>query len=165
MASSRVMKKRLRGAASLLSLPFIDLIWICTTNHCLTMKMEDLEGLALGLCIYKINRYKDYINRTCQVISLVNPIHILQCAGVHECTVYHLLSVNEHIVIYSRQNVAGWIFMIWNRQSPDLYPSDSPPPFHLLWTQMTNPCLEMSQCLSVEIEVSGLKCLQFAGNL
>ena len=44
---------------------------------------------------------------------------------------------------------------MWNRQSPDLYPSYHPLPFHLVSIHLTNPWLKMSQCL--EIEEFGLK--------
>ena len=80
--------------------------------------------------------YKDFINKTCQWVSVFNAIDILQCTRVHECLGYHWLSVNENLcLIYGFEKVGGWSLLRtglrWNRKSPDLYPSYNPPPFHL----------------------------------
>ena len=63
----------------------------------------------------------------------------------------HWLSVNENLcLIDGVEKVVGWNPLWWNRLSPVLYPPYNPPPFHLLSTHLTNPCLKMGQCLEIE---------------
>ena len=82
------------------------------------------------------NAYKDFIDRTCQWVGVVNSTHILQCARRQDCIGYHGLSVNENLCfIDGVEKVVGWSPLMWNRQSP--YPSYNPPPFHLLSTHLT----------------------------
>ena len=52
-------------------------------------ELDDLSSATRThfLCI------KDFINRTCQCVSVVNAAHILQCARAHNCIWYHWLSV------------------------------------------------------------------------
>ena len=70
------------------------------------------------------------LNRTCQSVGVVHPTHILQCARAHDCTDFHLLSVNENLCLSGGvEKVVGWSPLRWNRQSPDLYPSYQPHPF------------------------------------
>ena len=93
--------------------------------------------------------YKD--NRTCQWASVVNASDILQCARAQDCIGFHWLSVSENLcLIDGVEKVVGWSQLRWNRESPDLYPYYNPPPFHLLSTHLTNPCLKMGQCLDIE---------------
>ena len=119
-----------------------------------------------------VNIYKDFINRTCQWVSVVHATHImghiLQCASAHDCIGYHWISVNENLclidgVTSASEKDVGWNPLRWNRQSPVHYPSYNPPPFHLLSTHLTNPSLKMGPFL--EIEELGWKYWQFAGNI
>ena len=41
----------------------------------------------------KIYIYKDFINRTCQWVSVLNATHILQCARAHDYFGYHCRNV------------------------------------------------------------------------
>ena len=97
-----------------------DCSWLCNSNwH-----------------IYK-DKYKDFINWTCHSVSVINATHILTsmpwCARAHDCIGYHWLSVIDNLCLIDRvKKVIGWSLLRWNSQSPDLYPSYNPPPFHLL---------------------------------
>ena len=68
--------------------------------------------------------YKDFINRTCQWVSVVNATHILQCTRAHACIGCHWLSANENLcLIDGVEKVVGWTPLRWNRQRSVLYPS------------------------------------------
>ena len=62
--------------------------------------MSVLECRSVLIINYICN---DIINKTCQVVSVVNPTNILPsarlAARVHDCTGYHLLSVNENLCL------------------------------------------------------------------
>ena len=81
--------------------------------------------------------HKDFMNRTCQVVSVVNPTHILQFTIAHDCTEYHLQSVNENLFLSNNvEKVLDGVLWSWNRPCPDPYPSYKSPPFHLLSTHL-----------------------------
>ena len=54
--------------------------------------------------------YKDFINRTCQGVSVVNSTHITQCASAHDCIGYHLQSINEMRWSRRESEVGPWLF-------------------------------------------------------
>ena len=65
---------------------------------------------------------QDFINRTCQWVSVANATHILQCTRAQDCTGYHWLSVNENLcLIDGVEKVVGWRVLRWNCQSTDPY--------------------------------------------
>ena len=110
-----------------------------------------------------INIYKDFMNRTCQWVSLVDATHILQCAWAQDCIGYHWLSVNENLCLIdaSRRSLDG---VRWGKIYRVLFAIPPLPAiFHLLSTHLTNPCLKMGQRL--EIEEFGWKYWQLTGNL
>ena len=109
-----------------------------------------MERTCQGVSVVT-NIYKDFINRTCQCVSVINATHILQCARAHDCIGYHWLSVKENLcLIDGVGKVVGRSPLRWNRPSPDLYPSYDPPPFRLVSTHLTRPCLKMGQYLEIE---------------
>ena len=65
--------------------------------------------------------YKDFKNRTCQEVSVVNSTR------VHVCIGYHLPSANENLCLNDGvEKVVGWSPLMWKRRSPELYPPISP---------------------------------------
>ena len=84
-----------------------------------------VENVGTWKCEFYI--YKDVIELVNGLVfNVLNSTHILQCARAHECIGYHWLSesVNENLcLIDGVEKVVEWNSLMWNRQSPVLYPS------------------------------------------